>query len=243
MFWVDLSLSHFETLLWGWNRGQPEQWIRCFHSSALGRAQKVYIFTPRFLSAEPGSALDLPSHFLASSFPLMGLSKLPGMFWILSAPVPKGVRDLREATPKGLFLGLGSAEPLFCWLQSVHTWLSMCNRLVRKHLWEQTGNPVCGCVWIPKEAEASFPGHAHGTKRQGRHFLKAREGHLAAPADEGPETGTGQGGVGLYNFHSRNAKCTDWHPHKRTPGPGGGGAPGEEAPLQVMLPPKPHQHT
>lgn len=51
-----LSLSHIEPL-WGWICGQPEQWTLCFHSSALGRAQKVYVFTPRFLS--PGLALPL----------------------------------------------------------------------------------------------------------------------------------------------------------------------------------------
>lgn len=100
-------------LPWGWICGQPEQQTLCFHSSALGRAQKVYIFTPRLQSAQPGSAPDLPSQFLASPFPLLGLSKLPGMFWTLSAPALKGVRNLREATPSGLSLGLMSAARLF----------------------------------------------------------------------------------------------------------------------------------
>lgn len=97
---VGLSLSHTESLPWGWNCGQPEQWT-LFPFITLGKAQKVYFFTPRLLSTQPASAADLPSQFLARLFALLGLSKLPGMFWTLSAPVPKWVRDLREATPRG----------------------------------------------------------------------------------------------------------------------------------------------
>lgn len=67
----------------------------------LGRTQKVYFFTPRLLSAQPSSAPDSPNRFLASLFPHLGLSKLPGMFWTLSAPVPKGVKDLSETIPTG----------------------------------------------------------------------------------------------------------------------------------------------
>ena len=69
-----------------------------------GGAQKVYFFTPRLLSmTTPSSAPDLPSQFLASLFSLVGLSKLPGMFWTLSALVPKGVGDLSgvEQHPQG----------------------------------------------------------------------------------------------------------------------------------------------
>lgn len=70
-----------------------------FLFTTLGGAQKGYFFTPSLLSAQPSPAPDLPSQFLASLFPLLGLSKLPGMFWALSAPVPKGVRDLSETMP------------------------------------------------------------------------------------------------------------------------------------------------
>ena len=48
---------------------------------------------------------------------------------------------------------------------------------------------MCGRVWIPKEAEASFP---KGSTR----LPKGQGGSLAAPAVEGSETGTGQGGLG-----------------------------------------------
>lgn len=61
---ISLSLSHVESLLWGWIWGQPEQRTLCFHSSALGRAQQVYIFTPRFLSP----VLALPLTCLVSSW-------------------------------------------------------------------------------------------------------------------------------------------------------------------------------
>lgn len=68
----------------------------------LGGAQQVYFFTPRLLSVTtPSFAPDLPSQFLASLFPLVGLSKLPGMFWTLCALVPKGVRDLNGIAPTG----------------------------------------------------------------------------------------------------------------------------------------------
>ena len=111
---IGLRLSHIEPLLWGWICGQPEQWTLCFHSSALGRAPEGLHFHTQISEPWPGSAPDLPSQFLASLFPLLGLSKLPGMFWTLSALVPKGVRNLREATPTGLSVGLISAALLVC---------------------------------------------------------------------------------------------------------------------------------
>lgn len=99
----------------------------------------------------------------------MGLSKLPGMFWTLSVPVLKEVRDLRQATP-GLSPGLVSSL-LLCWLWTVDTWFSTC----QKAGWEQTHNSMCGCVPIPKEAEASFPEECHGAERLGhRDFLEAK---------------------------------------------------------------------
>lgn len=55
---VGLSLRYTESLLWGWNCGQPVQWT-LFPFSNLGRAQKVYFFTPRLLSTQPSSAAAL----------------------------------------------------------------------------------------------------------------------------------------------------------------------------------------
>lgn len=86
---VGLSLSHIVSPL-GLDLWPARAMDTLFPFITLGRAQKVYFFTPRLLSAQPSSAPDLPTQFLASSFPLLGLSKLPGMFWTLSAPFQKG---------------------------------------------------------------------------------------------------------------------------------------------------------
>lgn len=56
---------------------------------SLGEGLAGLYFHTQISEPQPGSASDLPSQFLASLFPLLGLSKLPGMFWTLSALVAK----------------------------------------------------------------------------------------------------------------------------------------------------------
>lgn len=103
---ISLSLSHVESLLWGWIWGQPEQQTLCFLPFfSLGKGPAGLHFYTQISEPGPGSAPDLPSQFLASQFPLLGLSKLPGMFWTLSVLIPKGVRNLREAMPTGFVRG------------------------------------------------------------------------------------------------------------------------------------------
>lgn len=66
---------------------------------------------------------------------------------------------------------------------------------------------VCG---FPKRLKLHLQRNTHRTERlRLRDFLKARVG--LEPVDEGPEPGTGQGGIERCSFHSREAKCTDWH--------------------------------
>ena len=97
-----------------------------------------------------------------------------------------------------------------------------------------TRNSVCGCVWIPKEAEASFPkGSTHGTERLGcRDFLKDRVDPWLLLWLRGLRLGLVRVECGRgHNFPSRNAKCTD-QLHEWTlvtSDPGRGDAPGEDA--------------
>ena len=98
----------------------------------------------------------------------------------------------------------------------------------------ETHNFICGCVWIPKEAEASFPkGSTHGTERLGcRDLLKDRVGPWPLLWLRGLRLGLVRVACGRgHNFPSRNAKCTHWH-REWTPvssDSGRGDSPGEDA--------------
>lgn len=101
--------------------------------------------------------------------PLLGLSKLTGMFWI-----PKWVRHLRRSHTEQLILGACVCLAVFILWALLWTQDHKCVR-AREHCGIDTGDSVSGCVYSPQEADnaPSFwrlrwaPGNSCGLDRRG----------------------------------------------------------------------------
>lgn len=117
----------------------------------------------------------------------MGLSELSGMFWILSAPIPKGVRDLSEH-PQIMPGTRVYCAPVLLASDYRHVIINV-QQPNQKALWEQILVILCvGVCGFPKRLKLHLQRSTHGTERLGlRDFLKPTVG--PGPVAEGLSLG------------------------------------------------------